>query len=43
MGSGADKNDIDRQENEKEDRRDKQNFLDFQNGFPFVEEVLKIL
>jgi len=37
----AHKNDIDCQESEKEDRRDKENFLYFQKGFPFEKELLK--
>ncbi len=33
---GADKNDIDREEDEKKYGRDKENFLDLQRGFPFI-------
>jgi hypothetical protein len=40
-GTGAHKNDIDRQKSEKEDRRDKENSLYFQKGFPFEKESLK--
>jgi len=40
-GTRAHKNDIDRQESEKEDRRDKENSLYFQKGFPFIKELSK--
>jgi hypothetical protein len=40
-GTGAHKNDIDRQESEKEDGREKENFLDFQKRFPFEKKLLK--
>jgi hypothetical protein len=37
----ADKNDIDHEKNEKKYGRDKENFLDFQKGFPFLKEFKK--
>jgi hypothetical protein len=40
-GTGAHKNDIDRQESEKKHRGDKENFLDFQKGFPFIKKLSK--
>jgi hypothetical protein len=40
-GTGAHKNDIDRQKSEKENRGDKENFLYSQRGIPFEKELLK--
>jgi hypothetical protein len=41
--SGADKNDIDREKDEKENRGDKKNRLDLQKRFPFNGLFFKIL